>query len=439
MKGSDAPDPVTGLPQRPALLAVVASALERQRSRTTVAVAWFRIGALRTVNDAFGFPAGDALLTAAGEHLVRALPSAIGVARVGSKHFAAAFVVAGSDDPVLTRDVGDAVAGLAGAWRHDGLDVRWDAACGVAVAATGDVPAPRILQEAERAMRGGGQRGRFPTVVVTRDGRPPGEDPRERLQILGWLDGAAERGELQLVYQPIFSLRTAEPVGVEAFVRWNHPDRGAILPERFIPLAIESGAIVGIGRWVVDELLQHATDWTHRGLDLQLHYNAVSPELLDPTYAARVLGACARHGIPPSRLTLEVLETGVALDGPRILPTLRWLRDAGVRVAIDDFASPNKHRVLLGQIPADMLKFDRQIIARLPDSPAAAAAVRLGVEVAGRLGMDAVAKGIENRAQALFVAEAGVKYGQGFALAGPQGMVGELRRMASRSRSPVLP
>jgi predicted signal transduction protein with EAL and GGDEF domain len=230
------------------------------------------------------------------------------------------------------------------------------------------------------------------------------------------LERAITERELLVQYQPIVDLATGEAISVEALVRWNHPDRGRIPPGEFIPLAEETGLIVPLGRYVLEEACAQVSA-RHPGLKVQVNLSAI--ELEHPGLIATVAGVLERTGIAPERVVLEVTETLLVKDAVRGGETLQQLRDLGVQLALDDFGTGYSSLSYLRTLPLDTLKIAREFIEGLAISEHDAAFVRLIVGLAKTVGLKVVAEGIETRAQLDRLREIGCDLGQGFYFAAP--------------------
>jgi predicted signal transduction protein with EAL and GGDEF domain len=230
------------------------------------------------------------------------------------------------------------------------------------------------------------------------------------------LERAIEERELLLQYQPIIDLATGRAVSVEALVRWNHPGRGRIPPGEFIPLAEDTGLIVPLGRYVLEEACVRVTE---RSPDLKVQVNLSAIELEHPDLISTVAGVLERTRIAPERLVLEVTETLLVKDAVRGGETLQQLRDLGVQLALDDFGTGYSSLSYLRSLPLDTLKIAREFIEGLAISEHDAAFVRLIVGLAKTVGLKVVAEGIETRAQLDRLREIGCDLGQGYYFAAP--------------------
>jgi len=238
------------------------------------------------------------------------------------------------------------------------------------------------------------------------------EDLREALQ----------RGQLRLEYQPIVALPTRVLTGLEALLRWDHPDRGLIAPGQFLPFAEDTGLIQEIGRWVLFEACRQMREWRDAWPGAQSLYMAVNVshrQLVDSDLAEVVCGALGAAGWPPESLKIEVTESSVMPDPDLAVAVLESLRGLGVTVAIDDFGNAYSSLDRLQFLPFDTLKVDRTVVARLDRTEPHAEIVKTVVGLASRLGLTTVAEGIETPEQLAELRELGCSHGQGFLFARP--------------------
>lgn len=391
-------------------------ALARATRDSTVAVLRMRTLDLPLVTEVLGRAAGDELLCITEAEIRAALPEAVAVGRLFGGDVCALLTRLDHDATDRAREAARRVlARLAGTADVAGETLRLSCTIGIALATEPATDVAEVLNHAERAAReptADGEPIRFATTT--------GSDRRELLRLRASLEGVAERDELRLVYQPIFDLSRQMPYGVEALLRWQHPRRGLIPPDEFIPVAEETGAIDALGSWVIEELCRQARQWIDRDIHLQLHFNVSALELQQPGYARRLLSTIRRHFLPASTFTLEVTESTVVLDAETALPVLYELRGAGMHIAIDDFGAGHSSLSRLKDLPADVLKIDRALVAGLPNSSASQALVTAALDIADAMKMFTVAEGIETDAQRRFLADAGCPLGQGFALGAVQ-------------------
>jgi EAL domain-containing protein (putative c-di-GMP-specific phosphodiesterase class I) len=229
---------------------------------------------------------------------------------------------------------------------------------------------------------------------------------------------AAERGELDLVFQPVVSLRDKRPVGVEALLRWRHPTLGTILPAELLPIARAVGIAAELDEWVLDAACRHLTNWSTGDSDFWLSVNVAPRELLTARFPERVAATLQRYGLEPERLIVDVAETWIAEDVPAIVASLAGLRKLGVRAALDDFGAGQASLSHLRRLPVDMLKLDKALV-KPPAEPSGPAVIDVVVSLSRRLGLQIVAKGLETEDEVARAQQAGCLYGQGYALARP--------------------
>jgi diguanylate cyclase len=241
---------------------------------------------------------------------------------------------------------------------------------------------------------------------------------QRRLAIEHDLRGCGRRQELALLYQPVVALPSGRPVGVEALVRWHHPTLGVIPPAEFIPIAEETGLIGDLGAWVIEHACRQLAAWRDRGTDLWMSVNVSSRELRSPGYLRQVERCLRRHGVQAGQLVLELTESAAAEDCDELARTLRTLRGAGLRIALDDFGSGYSSLSQLRRLDVDILKIDREIVAGGDgQEPLVDVIVALGL----RLGLDVICEGIEDEAQRAVVEDAGCELCQGYLFARPLG------------------
>ena len=263
-----------------------------------------------------------------------------------------------------------------------------------------------------------------PTVAVAPGQAAPGTDPDAVTE----LDAAFRAGELQVWYQPIVDLATGQITSAEALIRWQHPQLGLLLPERFIPAAERGGLIIPIGRWVLQQACYDAARWPQ---DLPVAVNLQPEQLRDPRLIEDVRRALSAGGLPAARLTLEVTESVLAHDARAAAETLARLRDMGITIAIDDFGGGYSTLSYLQHLPVSILKIDRTFITSLPDSTPVSLAQTI-VQLATTLGLKTVAEGIETDLQLQTCKDLGCQCGQGFLLAKPMPCTSLIRILTAR-------
>lgn len=413
-------DPLTGLANRALFLDRVRHALDRRGREGNVPVVVFvDLDDFKTVNDTFGHAAGDELLRAVGERLTRCIrPSDLAV-RLGGDEFAV-LVEDGRDLGAVIRIAERVIEAVKHPITVDGLELRTGASVGLAASHAPGDDADALLRNADVAMYTAKTRGKDRFAVFD-----PSMDAAvtERRALKAELEGAVERGELVLRYQPIADLAHTSGAGlsgVEALVRWHHPSRGLLEPDRFLPLAEESGLIVPIGRWVLEEGCRQVRAWQtagHRGLGLSVNVSA--RQVGHPDFAQEVRAILRHTGLPAGSLTLDVSESLMIADRQPVIAALHGLRTEGVRLAIDDFGRGLSSLGQLGRIPVDVLKIAKPFVDALDGSAAGARIAEAIVALGHSLQLSVVAKGIERPDQLVQLRALDCDRGQGFLLARP--------------------
>jgi EAL domain-containing protein (putative c-di-GMP-specific phosphodiesterase class I) len=299
----------------------------------------------------------------------------------------------------------------------DGIEVAARVSIGVAFTDQGDVTADSLLRNADVAMysakaRGKGRSATFVpemhTAVV------------ERHSLGADLAHAVRRGELTLHYQPIVELATGVTVGFESLVRWNHPRRGLLDPGRFIALAEETGAIAELGSWTVEAACRQFGEWQEADLGQGfVAVNLSGHNLTSPAIDRQIAASLAATGLSPSLLTVELTETVLVHDAEVAAQRLRAIRELGVKVAIDDFGTGYSSLNYLHQLPVDILKIARDFVDRITTDEGAATLTTAMIALAGALGLEVIAEGIEHPEQLRRLREMGCQLGQGFWYARP--------------------
>jgi diguanylate cyclase (GGDEF)-like protein len=414
-------DALTGLPNRLLLEDRLRGALVRaQRTGHLVAVMFVDIDRFTSVNDTLGHAAGDQVLVTVARRLVRACRASDTVTRFGGDEFV--LVVDDVDgienvDRVAARVVESMTAPIV----VDGAELWISASVGVAVAGgLGSVARSTtdgLVRDADTAAYRAKEAGRNRYVVFEPAMR---ERVVERLALTTALRHAVAEEQLRVAYQPLFSCGDDSVVGVEALVRWHHPERGLIPPSEFLEAAEESGLMVDVGAWVLDQVCRQTAEWQRiapRGF--RVNVNLSPRQLADPAAPGLVRQTLARHGVDPHRIGVEITEKALTEDPETAQRTLHELLGYGVAVSVDDFGSGFSSLAYLQRFPVGALKIDRFFVSRLPDDRAASAMVRGIVGLADALGIETVAEGVETQAQRDAVAQLGCRSYQGFVKARP--------------------
>jgi diguanylate cyclase (GGDEF)-like protein len=409
-----ATDRATGLADRAALEAGAEDAIERAvTTGGDVSVVQLDVEDVRLVNDSLGVAAGDALLRELAARLAGALPEATLLARSGGDALVA--LLDGVDGGNAQRRAEVALAALAEPVELDGTSVRVSASAGIAAYPEDAACATELIARADRATHRAKQVRRGSWAAYT-----PGDTGRlDTLSTAAGLHRALERGELELYWQPIYGLGTGSLVGLEALVRWNHPERGLVPPALFIPVAEQTGVIEALGDWVVGAVCAQQVEWAERGLHPLLSFNVSPTQLRAADFTARVAEHLRSSGADPGRLTVELTESSTLEDPARAEPLVRELHELGLRIALDDFGSGYSSLSRLREMPVATLKIDRAFMRDVPERPEAAAVVTAILQLARALGRTAIAEGVETEAQRAFLAEQGCPLAQGFLFGHP--------------------
>ena len=411
-------DPLTGLPNRALFTDRLRHALGRRERSTTTAIYFLDVDRFKRINDSLGHGAGDDVLCEVARRLRSALRPEDTVARFGGDEFT---ILCESVGGVLEAvNVADRLQQpLSTPIRAGGGELRLSASIGVALAEAGELPdGARLIENADAAMYRAKERGGARAELFDSGMR---ERAVEAMTVEQELQRGLERGEMRLFYQPQVSLATGALYGVEALVRWQHPERGLLPPGAFLNVAEESGLIVELGAWTVQQACARIADWSRRAgaPRITVSVNLSARELTHPDIVPMVLGAVRRSGIDPSLLCIEVTERAALADRGSGFQALRELSSEGVLVAIDDFGTGYSCLDQLRRMPADVIKIDRSFIGGLepgaPDAALVAAVIAMGLA----LHVEVIAEGIETQEQADELRALGCPVGQGYLFAEP--------------------
>jgi diguanylate cyclase (GGDEF)-like protein len=423
-------DDLTGLGNRRLLHEKVDEALAGLPPRS-VHLALIDLDDFKTVNDRLGHLVGDALLRAVAERLDRVTGPGTTLVRLGGDEFALLLAPLAADAADL------AVARIAEALqtplRVAGDDLIMHASIGLADAdptvSIEPVDARELLRRADVAMYSAKDRGkdRFARYEPAMD-----REAAADAALTGQLRHAIDRDELHLVYQPIVELPDGAIIGAEALVRWNHPERGNVAPNVFIPAAERSGLIIPLGDWILREAARQAASWQRHGRHTmsKVSVNVSARQLREPDFVARVATVLAETGLESSRLAIEVTETAVFDDGAA-LDSVRALHALGLTIALDDFGTGHSSLGLLRTCPVDVLKVDKSFVDSVgTDSDQTVIATSL-IQIANGLRLQAVAEGVETAEQAAELLRLGYRYAQGYHFARPMPAHELTERLAS--------
>jgi diguanylate cyclase (GGDEF)-like protein len=409
-------DQLTGLPNRILFsdrLLLATNSLERRG--TGAVVLYLDLDNFKAINDRFGHPAGDRLLITVASRLQALARAGDTVARLGGDEFV-----------VLASDLTDPETAARSLAERIHLAMREPVAVGdrqlhtsvsIGIAPVGPNTDPEeCLAQADAAMyqakRGGPARYEAYTPIM-------GEDRRRESRLTHALRTAQDRGQFSLHYQPVFTA-DGSIVGMEALLRWHHPELGSVAPAEFIPLLERSREIVPIGRWVLQEATRQCRMWQDNGQHhLTVSVNVSTRQLQNLEFSGDVQQALTRADLDPGSLVLEITESALVTEMVRIEPVMRRIRDLGVHIALDDFGTGYSSLLYLKGLPIDRLKVDRSFVSGLGGADQDPTVIATVVDLAHKLGLQVVAEGVETEAELRAVGAMGCDEVQGFLLGRP--------------------
>ncbi|MTD15705.1 EAL domain-containing protein [Nakamurella sp. YIM 132087] len=409
-------DPLTGLANRVRLSERLAEACDRQDGRPPPSVLMIDVDHFKDINDTMGHAAGDAVLIEVARRLLSLVPDRATVARMGGDEFCV--LVPEASRTTVHRMASEMLRALHGSFLIAGRIVSAGASIGVRDGEAGLGPAV-LLRDADTALYAAKASGRGAVQVFRRDMHDAVVD---RLTLGIDLAEAIAQDRLFLQFQPIVRLSDDVMVAAEALVRWQHPQRGLLSPSAFVPIAETSGLIDDLGRWVVRDAIRRLADWQRRlplDPEFQLHVNISAVELRRSGMDRYVVDQLAAHGVPPSRLLIELSETALMTAGAGATDRLQALRDAGVGVAIDDFGTGYSSISYLRRLPIDTVKLDRSLITGLDRDPDQRGFLAAVLQLIDSVGLRSVVEGVESAGELRTLRDLGAGLAQGFHLGRP--------------------
>jgi diguanylate cyclase (GGDEF)-like protein len=401
-------DRLTGLPNRSLLAARLSESVD-----PGAAVLLVDLDRFQEVNDSLGHASGDSVLRQVAQRLIRVVPDGGTVARLGNDEFAVLLPGNGLDEAMTTARA--LRTALLEPVLVEGLGVDVSGAVGIAVAPEHGQDPEMLLRRAEAALRKA--KAAEPPVQAWSTAMEP-SDPR-RLARVGELRKALESNELEVHYQPKVRLPGGEVLGVEALVRWQHPEDGLLPSDEFLPMAERTGLVVPMTRVVLRMALQQCRRWLDGGRRVPVAVNLSVRGLLDPDLIPTIRGLLATYRLPPDMLSLEITESSVMADVPRTLPVLKELADSGLSLSVDDFGTGYSSLAYLRQLPVSEVKIDKSFVRDMGTEESDAAIVSTIIGLARQLGLSVVAEGVEDEGSRDRLVEMGCDVAQGYLFSRP--------------------
>ncbi|MDB4894670.1 MAG: hypothetical protein JWN15_932 [Firmicutes bacterium] len=413
-------DPLTSLPNRALFMDRLAHALVRpQRHTGIVAVMFLDLDRFKVINDSLGHQVGDQLLVAAGQRLQACLRRDDTVARLGGDEFA--ILLAEIEDFTDATSLADRISErLRAPFVCDGRELFVTASIGIAVGKPGHDQPDEILRDADLAMYQAKHKGKAQYQVFHPSMNTP---TRERIELEIELRRAVECGDFQVYYQPQVQLTTGKIVELEALIRWPHPRLGWVAAADFIPLAEETGLIVPIGQWIMEEACRQVHDWQADSSPseppLRVSVNLSARQFQHPRLVDEIARSLRRSGLDPTSLKLEITETVMMQDSDSTLLKLQQLKSIGIQLAVDDFGTGYSSLAYLKRFPVDTVKIDGSFVAGLGRSSEDTAIVHAVITVAQALDLTVTAEGVETESQVAQLLALGCDQAQGYYFARP--------------------
>jgi diguanylate cyclase (GGDEF)-like protein len=407
-------DPLSDLPNRVLFNDRLRMALEAaKRNGGALTVLLMDLDRFKYINDTLGHPLGDLVLKQVAQRLASLVRKSDTTARLGGDEFAVLLVNTGAGEArIVATKIADAFEQPIVVDEHS-LDVRMS--IGVAGFPAHGEDAETLLSRGDAAMYAA---KRSNARVAVYDPRIH-EQREEQLSMLSELRQAIDQEELRLVYQPKIELAGGTPTGVEALVRWHHPAKGVIAPDRFIPFAEQTGFIRTITRWVINAAVKQAAAWRASGRALRISVNISAQDLLNPELAEQLVEALERHGLPAALLCVEITESGVMHDAARAIEVLKRLQGLGVGRSIDDFGTGYSSLAYVKRLSVEEIKIDRAFIRNIVSDAKDRAIVQSTINLAHDLDLSVVAEGVEDQASADLLRRYGCDEIQGWLVARP--------------------
>jgi diguanylate cyclase (GGDEF)-like protein/PAS domain S-box-containing protein len=410
-------DALTGLPNRVLLTDRITQAVAMaHRNETLVAVMFLDLDRFKNVNDSLGHSVGDKLLQEVAARLKAAMRASDTVSRLGGDEFVILMPEA-ADQAAIAVAARKVLEAVGRPYSIDGYELMSTPSLGISVFPGDGQDVETLLRNADAAMYHAKESGRNNYQFFTQD---MNARALERLSLERSLRRALERDELRLHYQPQYELTTGRMIGVEALIRWEHPDEGLVSPARFMPFAEETGLILPIGAWVLERACWQNRHWQEAGLpEMRMSVNISALQFRQPGFADTVRHALLVSGLDARYLELEVTESVIMHDAERVTSALAELKRMGLELAIDDFGTGYSSLSYLKRFPIDRLKIDQSFVRDIPSDGEDAAIISAIIGLARDLGLRTIAEGVETAEQLEFLREHGCEEVQGYLLSRP--------------------
>jgi diguanylate cyclase (GGDEF)-like protein len=422
-------DTLTSLPNRALFNETLSHAMaQAARHKRSLALFFLDIDRFKNINDTLGHATGDKVLQEAARRLTAAVRASDMVARLGGDEFVLLVEDFAAHDDLV--DIANKVlAAFAPTFRIEEQELALSASVGVCTYPSGGEDAQQMVASADIAMYRAKELGRSRYCFYSDDLNDLSE---ERLALEAGLRHALLRGEIEVFYQPKVDFGSGRVNGVEALIRWRHPEKGLLMPDRFVPLAEENGAIIPIGYWTLRRVCERARQWQELGMPLAVAVNLSATQFHEPQLVTELASILKATGVPPSFLELEITESMVMRDPDRAVEIMQALRRMGVRISIDDFGTGHSSLGYLKRFPVDCLKVDRSFVRDLPHNGDDVAITRAVIAMAHSLRMSVVAEGVEHQEQFDLLRAEGCDEFQGYYCARPMEEGDLLKFVASR-------
>ncbi len=393
-------DGTTGLPNRTLFINRLEQSIHlARRLEKLIGVIFLDLDSFKAVNDTVGHAGGDEILKRVAERLSRSLRKSDTVARFGGDEFLISVNQISRVEDIKTI-ADNIMKTFAEPFRINGQQFFISASAGIAVFPIDGEEAEVLIKNADLAMYASKNKGKNQYTMCSPEMK---EDMLKRMKLINGLYRALERNELELYYQPQISVITKEIIGIEALVRWNHPELGMMPPSTFIPLAEQTGLIKPIGQWVLETACRQNKEWRDKGLPpMRIAVNLSVEQFRDPELIDTVARVLNETGLEPEYLELEITENATSYDLDYIIPVLHELKKLGVSIAIDDFGTEYSSLSRLKVLPVDRLKIDMRFVQSIAESDKDEAIARTVVQLAKNLRLNVTAEGVETEKQFQF-------------------------------------